>query len=80
MIFEDYMDPYLFSNGGWLIFFILVGVFLCHLIVSIYVYVDAKKRPNLSRRFWITVAALTGIFGLIAYLMKTRRTRTLTET
>jgi uncharacterized membrane protein HdeD (DUF308 family) len=80
MIFEDYVNPYLFSNGSWVIFLILAAIFLCHLIVAIWVKIDASKRLNLNRRFWITVAALTGIFGLIAYLMKTRRSRTLTET
>ena len=80
MIFEGYVDPYLFSDGGWLMFLILGIVISLHIILSVWVYIDAKKRVKINRRFWITIVALTGILGFIAYLMKTRQSKTITET
>jgi len=74
MIYEEHTDLYIFTEeGSWIIFLVLGLIFILHLILSLWVLKDSKKRELINTRLWITVVALTGMIGFIGYLWKIRR-------
>lgn len=56
----------LFLGGA--ICFIVIGAFVIFLLIAIWVYRDAESR-GMSGVLWLLVVAITGIIGLIIYLV-----------
>jgi hypothetical protein len=52
--------------GGFIIFFIVLIV--VWILLAVWVYRDARKR-GMEATLWLLVVLLTGIFGLIVYLI-----------
>lgn len=62
----------LFRNGEWLAlgicFVVYAIIFIVWIILAVWVYKDAKKRGE-NAVLWLLVVLLTGIIGLIVYLI-----------
>ena len=76
MIFQEggYVNPYAFFEANpWVLALLILLVVSVHIILSIWVYKDAKKEELASYRIWIAIVALSGIVGFILYLIRMRK-------
>ncbi len=65
---EDYIAPGLFWGLTGALCFIPILVLIIGIVLAIWVYKDAQKRGS-SGALWLIIVLLTGIIGLIIWLV-----------
>ncbi|TXT59887.1 MAG: hypothetical protein BAJALOKI2v1_160059 [Promethearchaeota archaeon] len=76
MIFQQrgYVDPYEFLMANPQFIFLIIGIIVAiNVLLSVWVYRDARKKEIVTYRIWVTIVVLSGIIGFIIYLLRTRK-------